>query len=240
MSAIITAQNLGFKREGNIILDDVSFSITAGEYIGLIGPNGAGKSSLIKLMLGFHKPTSGSLWIDLGIKIGYVPQNYVLSTVVPISVAEVLMMSGIRHSESMIEQLEKVGLEANFLTKNFHQLSGGQQQRVIIARALCSEPDLLVFDEPLNGVDYETKLSIYDLLFSLNESRKLTILFVSHEVDHIVGQCHHVLCLNRTMHTGCDPMDFAKGIITDCPVLDNVSQTLPVHHHQDKDPSCCS
>ena len=230
---MIKAKNLGFQREGNVILDDVSFSIGAGEYVGLIGPNGAGKSSLIKLILGFHKPTSGYLNLESGVKTGYVPQNYNLSPVVPISVREVLVMSGIKDLQILEQNLEKVGLNNDFLSKNFHKLSGGQQQRVIIARALCSQPDLLVFDEPLNGVDYQTKLSIYDLLLDLNKKKNLTILFVSHEVDHIVGHCDHVLCLNRTMHTGCHPLDFAKGIITDCPVLelDAIPQTVPVHHH---------
>ena len=169
--------------------------------------------------------------------IGYVPQSYLLSPVVPIAVHEVMLMSGIKDKQQMQKNLQNVGLSPDFLKKNFHQLSGGQQQRVIIARALCSDPDLLVFDEPLNGVDYETKLSIYDLLLDLNKQKQLTILFVSHEVDHIVGHCDHILCLNETMHTGCHPIDFAKGIITDCPVLDNVSETLPIHHHHDSSAS---
>ena len=228
---MIRSEKLGLVRDGNVILDDVSFSISKGEYVGLIGPNGAGKSSLIKLILGFFKPTTGSLTIKPKIQFGYVPQNFSLSSVVPISVKEVLMMSGVKNQDQFMLKLEGVGLDQHFLTKNFHQLSGGQQQRVIIARALCSDPDLIVFDEPLNGIDYETKLSIYDLLFNLNKTKKLTILFVSHEVDQIIAHCDHILCLNRTMHTGCHPLDFAKGIITDCPVLDNVSQTLPVHHH---------
>jgi len=233
---MITAQNLSLQKKGNVILDDVSFSIDEGEYIGLIGPNGAGKSSLIKIILGFYKQTSGTLKIDPQTKIGYVPQDYALSQVVPISVREVLMMSGVKDTHQLQQYLEKVGLSADFLAKSFHQLSGGQQQRVIIARALCpqkdgSEPNLLVFDEPLNGVDYKTKLSIYELLLKLNQTKKLTILFVSHEVDHIMGHCHHILCLNQTMHTGCEPLDFAKGIITDCPVLDNVSKTVLIHHN---------
>jgi len=239
LSVIIEANSVGLQRERNVILDDVSFSIENGEYVGLIGPNGAGKSSLIKLILGFYKPSSGALKIAPNVQIGYVPQLYSLSNVVPISVEEVLLMAGGKTDKSLnylTAQLEQVGLNSDFLTKNFHQLSGGQQQRVIIARALCSEPNMLVFDEPLNGVDYKTKLSIYDLLLTLNKSQKLTILFVSHEVDHIVGHCDHVLCLNQTMHTGCHPLDFAKGIITDCPVLDldNVPQTVPVHHHHDQ------
>jgi len=90
---MIEAKNVGLEIEGNVILDDVSFSIAEGEYVGLIGPNGAGKSSLIKLILGLHKSTSGSLSLDANTSIGYVPQNYSLSPVVPISVEEVLTMS---------------------------------------------------------------------------------------------------------------------------------------------------
>jgi len=237
---MIEAQHLGLELEGDVILDDVSFSIDKGEYVGLIGPNGAGKSSLIKVILGFHKPTSGSLKIDPSARIGYVPQSYNLSSVVPISVREVLQMSGVKDSAKLISQLKQISLGPEFLSKNFHLLSGGQQQRVIIARALCSDPDLLIFDEPLNGVDYETKLAIYELLADLNKSESLTILFVSHEVDHIIGHCHHVLCLNKTMHTGCHPLEFAKGKITDCPVLETIPHTVPVHHHHDNSDSTCS
>ncbi len=236
---MIKANKLGLKLNGNVILDDVSFSIKKGEYVGLIGPNGAGKTSLIKLILGFYKPSKGSLAIEPNIRIGYVPQSYTLSGVVPISVKEVLLMSGVSSEKIQLENLDKVGLAASLLRQNFHQLSGGQKQRVIIARALCSKPDLIVFDEPLNGVDFETKLKIYDLLSALNKTDKVTILFVSHEVDHIIDKCHHILCLNKTMHTGCHPLDFAKGKgATDCPVLSLAPQVVPVHHTHDNKSSC--
>ena len=235
---MITAEKLGLQMQKNVILDDVSFSIQKGEYVGLIGPNGAGKTSLIKTILGLYSPTSGTLNTEPGTTVGYVPQSYNISSIIPISVQEILTMSGAKDPQILSETLTKVGLEKNFLSKNFHDLSGGQQQRVIIARSLCQKPDLLIFDEPLNGVDYETKISIYELLSNLNKKNNITILFVSHEVGHIVSQCHHVLCLNKTMHTGCHPIEFAKGKITNCPVLNNVSQTVPIHHHHDSQCSC--
>ena len=233
---MIVAKNLGLQIEGNIILDDVSFSIKKGEYVGLIGPNGAGKTTLIKTLLGFYSPTSGSLRISPQIKIGYVPQSYVLSNVVPVSVEEVLKMSGIYQKEILIENLEKVGLNSEFLYKNFHQLSGGQKQRIIIARALCIKPDLIIFDEPLNGVDFKTKLKVYELLSDLNKISKVTILFISHEVDSIIDKCHHILCLDKTMHTGCHPLDFAKGKNTKCPVITMKPQVVPIHHHHNNNP----
>ena len=148
------------------------------------------------------------------------------------------MMSGVTQTKKHLKNLEKVGLFSSFLPQNFHQLSGGQKQRVIIARALCLQPDLIIFDEPLNGVDFETKIKIYELLSKLNKTEKVTILFVSHEVDHIINKCHHILCLNRTMHTGCHPLDFAKGNTNNCPVLSVTPQVVPVHHHHDKSSSC--
>lgn len=235
---IISGEDLTLLLEGNLILDKVSFEVKKGEYVGLIGPNGAGKTSLIKVILGFYKSTKGCLKKADGIKIGYVPQNYALSSVVPISVLEVLHMSGVRCKKRLVENLQKVGLEKSFFQKNFHQLSGGQKQRVIITRALCSDPELLIFDEPLNGVDFETKLKIYELLKELNQKENLTILFVSHEVEHIIGQCDRILCLNKTMHDGCHPLDFAKGNIPDCPVLDTRPPVVLVHHHHDKKSSC--
>ena len=237
---MIHAQKVGLQIEGKTILEDVSFSVKKGEYVGLIGPNGAGKTSLIKLLLGFWQPSSGDLQLEAEVKIGYVPQSYTLSSVVPISVAEVLKMSQATNKEWLVTNLEKVGLDETLLKKNFHSLSGGQKQRVIIARALCSQPNLIIFDEPLNGVDYETKLKIYDILAHLNKEEGVTILFVSHEVDHIIDKCHHILCLNKTMHTGCHPLDFAKGEVDQCPVLTTTPQVVPVHHHHDSKKSSCS
>ena len=235
---MIKAQHLGLQVEGTSILEDVSFAVKKGEYVGLIGPNGAGKTSLIKLLLGFWQPTAGTLALADEVRIGYVPQTYALSSVVPISVKEVLMMSGVYEADKLIKNLKKVGLTSEICDQNFHLLSGGQKQRVIIARALCQEPNLIIFDEPLNGVDFETKLKIYDILADLNKVEGVTILFVSHEVDHIIDKCHHVLCLNRTMHTGCHPMDFAKGKVTDCPIITTTPQVVPIHHHHDKNTKC--
>ena len=229
--SIISAENLSLSLEGKEVLKDVSFTIKAGEYVGLIGPNGAGKTSLIKVLLGIYKPTKGAVKVPPKSSIGYVPQSSVLSGVNSISVKEVLMMSGISQKSTLEHSLKRVGLSAEYAARNFHQLSGGQAQRVIIARALCTDPKVLIFDEPLNGVDFESKNKIYELLSTLNQNEKLTILFVSHEVDHIIQQCHHILCLNQTMHTGCHPMEFAAGKITDCSLFETLPKVIPVHHH---------
>ena len=230
---IIKAQNIGLKINQTIILDKVSFTIEQADFVGLIGPNGAGKTSLLKIILNIIKPTTGKIAIDPAVRIGYVPQQYLISPVVPISVGEVLLMSG-SPKDICHRQLQRVGLSDVFWQRNFHQLSGGQQQRVVIARALAQEPNVLIFDEPLNGVDHETKQSLYQLLEQLNTKDQMTILFVSHEVEHIVSNCHCVLCLDKTLHQGCHPIDFANGQYP-CQTCDscssNASQSLRVHHH---------
>lgn len=236
--SIISAENLNYTIENTVILDSVSFEIKKGDYIGLLGPNGAGKTTLLKLILGFIRPTSGKLKISREIKFGYVPQKNSLSQVVPISVKEVLSMSGNSDEQKFAESLKKVGLYPEFLAKNFHNLSGGQAQRVIIARALCLDPNFLIFDEPLTGVDFETKLKIYELLSQLNKTEGLTILFVSHDIDHIVSKCHNILCLNKTIHTGCHPVDFAKGKNIPCQTLATNPQITPIHHHHNHKPKC--
>lgn len=240
MSKFIEVAHLNVQIGKSEILQDISFSLWEGDYVGLIGPNGAGKTTLIKTIMGANKQYTGSISIDTSVRIGYVPQSFLLSHVAPISVREVLNMSR-KTSISLEEVLGKVGLDVSFLGRNFHELSGWQKQRVIIARALATDPNMLIFDEPLTGVDYETKIKMYALFECLNKEEGMTILFVSHEIDQIINSCHHVLCLNKTMHTGCHPLDFARWQIDDCPVLHTGAHVVPVHHHHHShnQDTCC-
>ncbi len=238
-SPLLAVTNLAVNFGETKALVDVSFTIKKGEYVGLIGPNGAGKSTLLKTILRTISPQSGTIIAPPRAKIGYVPQQFLLRTPVAISVAEVLQMGFARigfwqsraEKEVMAEALAAVGFETDFLSKNYQTLSGGQKQRVIIARALLNNPDLLLFDEPLSGVDYATKLRIYDLLADLNQKKGITILFVSHEVDAVVSKCQRILCLDKTLHDGCHPIHFAKGEHVICQVPPLSEKLTPIHHH---------
>lgn len=242
--SIITAKNITVQFRNILALQDISFSIEKGEYIGLIGPNGAGKSTLLKTLAGIVSPTGGQVLVQKGIRFGYVPQQYFLNTRFSISVQEVIGMAESRsffrfagRKKYCIDALQKVGLGKDFLQKNFQTLSGGQKQRVIIARSLLDMPDVLLFDEPLSGVDFETKIQVYTLLEELNQQYGTTIVFVSHEIESIVAKCKRVLCLNRTLHEGCHPLEFARGRSANCPVQNqnhnhNPSSSIHlVHHH---------
>ncbi|HID92312.1 TPA: ATP-binding cassette domain-containing protein [Candidatus Gracilibacteria bacterium] len=227
--SIISLENIGIQFGKNTVLSGISFTVEKGEYIGLIGPNGAGKSTLLKIILGSIVPSAGVVKMKKNISFGYVPQDYFLTTPFSISVEEVILMASSTvffwktqyEKKRTVEVLKMVGLEEKFLKKNFQDLSGGQKQRVIIARSLFHNPDVLLFDEPLSGVDFATKLQIYELLADLNTQYSTTIIFVSHEIESVVSKCHRILCLNTTMQEGCHPMEFVQGqrIIT------------PIHHH---------
>lgn len=219
-----------------VVIDHVSFDVRKGEYIGLIGPNGAGKSTLLKILLGLEPYTSGTFHVADGLRIGYVPQQYVLPNHVPISVAEVVSMgiTGAKKSKNthgvIREMLYRVGLTDDILQKNFHILSGGQKQRVIIARAIVASPDILFCDEPLSGVDHASKKQIYDVLAQINKTYDMTIIFVSHEIESIIERSDRVLCLNRSLFQGCHPVDFAKndGV---CMPSSAYDARKPIHHH---------
>jgi len=224
-------------------LFDINLEIKAGSYIGLVGPNGAGKSTLLKTILGLTPTSQGEVKYKKGLNMSYVPQKIGVDQTSNISVKEVLLM-GVKCSfwhricgecnKRMLDALELVKLSENkILEKNFNQLSGGQQQRVLIARSLISKPDLILFDEPLSGVDMSSKIKIYELLSELNKNTGVTILFVSHEVESVVRSCKEILCLDRTIHTGCHPVDFILGKTntkSDCCNI-NDSSTVSIHHH---------
>lgn len=168
-----------------------------GEFIGLIGPNGAGKTTLLRAVLGLSKPTAGSITKAPGSRIGYIPQRSAMhDSHIPISVLEVVML-GTRSRETAMQSLHSVGM-ADASHKLYTQLSGGQQQRVAIAKALASNPDILVLDEPTTGIDEHSQSEFYGILQTLQQ-RGLTIIMVSHDVDAVLRLVTRVICLNRTV-----------------------------------------
>lgn len=231
-------ENLNLSLDNNIILEDINLSIKAGEYVGLIGPNGAGKSSLLKCILGLKQFDTGKITTGAGVKFAYVPQHFLGESGFALSVYEVIRM-GLNKDilfdtrnkrRKILDALLKVDLKESILNENFLNLSGGQKQRVVIARALVSEPNFLIFDEAFSNIDMNSKILIYDLLAHINQSDNTTILFVSHEVDTIIQKCKRVLCLNKHLHEGCHPIKFMEGkIVENSKLKDNLS--LISHHH---------
>lgn len=232
----ITATHVTKIAGDTMILSDVSFHVAAGSYVGIIGPNGAGKTTLLKILLGLDTPTRGTVTIAPGVRVGYVPQHCTLPPHVPISVQEVVMMGVSRGKrDAVTTALRDVGLPATLCRHNFHTLSGGQKQRVLIARAVAAMPDILCVDEPLSGVDHASRERISDFLATLNASYGTTIIFISHDIARITQNADTVLCLDKTLHTGCHPMTFATQGTVSCPKDDGATSPCaactPVHHH---------
>lgn len=210
-SPIIQVKDVEFAYEKVHILHQVSFEITRGEFVGIFGPNGGGKTTLLKLLMGFLKPNKGKILVfdespQLSLsKIGYVPQLKGFDKKFPISVLEVVLMGALSKARwwgsfpSEEKERAKASLERVGLLSKCHQpfgtLSGGEAQRTLIARALTSEPELLLLDEPTASIDYEAEQKIYALLEELK--KEITILMVTHDLQALVGKVDKMICVNR-------------------------------------------
>jgi len=216
---LIRLDNISYQYEQTKALTDINLTIKEGDFLAIIGPNGSGKSTLLKIILGLLKPTKGEVLLfgkpanqfKEKERIGYVSQkSNAFNTGFPATVEEVVRSGlvkkiGLFHRYPKNVQIEvrqalkSVGME-NFAQQNIGDLSGGQQQRVFIARALISNPKVLILDEPTVGVDSKNVRSFYLMLSHLNREHKITIVLVTHDVDAISKSISHVACLNRTIH----------------------------------------
>lgn len=202
----LEVKNLKVKLGENEVIKGISFSLEEGTITALIGPNGAGKSVLLKTILGLY-PYSGEIKIferhhlkmlDL---IGYLPQHYSPETILPLTVEEFIEKSVLKEEkvkEKITEILKELDIYEikNKLIKN---LSGGQFQRVLFARALINQPKLLLLDEPVSETDIVGQKEFYEIIRSLNQKQKTTILIVSHEITIVHTFAQRVLCLNRSL-----------------------------------------
>lgn len=227
VETLLELRNVYTEIEGNIILENISFAIKKGEYIGIIGPNGGGKSMLLKTILGLVPLNSGEILFRGEAStnhsrkhIGYIPQRASLGdTFFPVTAKEVVAtgLAAIhgwgflskKHWGKVEEILQLTG-SSELAEKSFKDLSGGQKQRILIARALVSDPEILLLDEPLSAIDEPSQEHLYHMLSALNRENKLTILIVSHDISAVSTEVMRVLCLNRTLHENCHIADFMK------------------------------
>jgi len=186
-------------RAGMRVLEDVSLSVRPGEFVAIAGPNGGGKTTLLRLVLGLERPSAGTVHVDPGARVGYLPQRTRLVGEAPVTVREVVSTGRLARAgiwgplraadrKAVAHAIERVGL-ADRADAPLRTLSGGMQQRALIAKALASEPTLLALDEPTTGVDAASQESLAGLLDELHRELGVTILYVSHEfgaVEHVV------------------------------------------------------
>lgn len=202
-------------------LDDVSFTVNEGDFLGIIGPNGAGKSTLFASMLGLNTKYKGSIkFFGTDIKksknylkqIGYVPQKPIFEKNFPATVIDVVRM-GLR-KESNANRIDQI-LQQLWIhelgNRRIGELSGGQQQRVFIAKALVNNPKLLILDEPVAGIDQQSIELFYSILKELNSKQRITIIWSSHDLDAVNKLANHVACLNRTLFFHGESDDFFEN-----------------------------
>lgn len=195
---ILKVKNLNVELGGEEIIKNLSFEVKKGEIFTVLGPNGAGKTVLLKTILGFL-PYQGEIIWQKKIRIGYLPQGLSPLKVrdLPVSVREFFKLKGILE-EKTLEFLKLVGIKNNlFLKKRIGDLSSGQFQRMLIAWALVSKPDVLLFDEPMAGIDVSGEKTIYSLLHQFRKDKNLTIFLITHDLNVVYKYSDNVLCLRK-------------------------------------------
>ncbi len=209
MLKIVEIDHLTVKYPDVKALDEVSFSVNKGDFLGIIGPNGAGKSTLFASMLGLNTKYEGSIKFfgqdirkskDYLKQIGYVPQKPIFEKNFPATVKDIVHMS--LRDESNKNKIDEI-LQQLWIhelgNRRIGELSGGQQQRVFIAKALVNDPQILILDEPVTGIDQQSIELFYSILRELNSKQKITIIWSSHDLDAVNQLANHVACLNRTL-----------------------------------------
>jgi zinc transport system ATP-binding protein len=212
--AIIEIRDLDFEYNGETVLKDVSATIRQKDFVAIIGPNGGGKTTLLKLILGLLKPARGTILVDgknpqeASSCIGYVPQDVHINRSFPITVIDVVLMGKLDPTQRLsrrsatnrrdaLEALDRLGM-ADHADKKIGMLSGGQRQRVFIARALATQPKLLLLDEPTASIDTKGQADFYRLLREINQD--ITVLVVSHDLLVISRYVKSVACVNKHLH----------------------------------------
>jgi|TARA_R110001592_G_scaffold19231_9_gene79070 zinc transport system ATP-binding protein len=197
---LLELTHVSLRLQGNTILENVSLTVRRGEIVTLIGPNGAGKTSLVRVVLGLLKADSGSVVREPRLRIGYMPQKLQVDASLPLTVLRFLLLSpGSSHGQALTA-LEDVAA-AHLSDRPLQQVSGGELQRVLLARALLRKPDLLVLDEPVQGVDVNGQVELYQLINTLRDRYGCGVLMVSHDLHLVMATTNTVVCINR--HVCC-------------------------------------
>jgi zinc transport system ATP-binding protein len=209
MSKVVEIEHLTIQYPDVKAIDDVSFTINQGDFLGIIGPNGAGKSTLFAAMLGLNTKYKGTIkFFGTDIRksksylkeIGYVPQKPIFEKNFPVTVTDVVRMGLQKESdENKIDEILQQLWIHELRERRIGELSGGQQQRVFIAKALVNNPKILILDEPVTGIDQQSIDLFYSILRELNSKQKITIIWSSHDLDAVNKLANHVACLNRTL-----------------------------------------
>lgn len=194
-ATLIEARGIGVSRSGKWLIRGVDLSVRRGEIVSLIGPNGSGKSTTAKSLLGLMDVDEGTVHRDAGLTIGYVPQRLTIDGSLPLTVRRLMCLTSHHEAAEIDAALAETGM-LGLAEAEVQSLSGGEFQRALIARALVRKPDLLVLDEPVQGVDFSGEIALYELISDLRDRLACGVLLISHDLHIVMGKTDTVVCLN--------------------------------------------
>ena len=230
-NSLIKLNNCGVKRNNKWLVRGVSLNVNKGQIVTLIGPNGSGKSTTAKMALGILKPDEGSNTISQNIKISYVPQKISIDWSLPLRVIDFMNITEKFAKNEIEEALSMTGIK-KLIFRDVKNLSGGEFQRLLMARAIAKNPDFLVLDEPVQGVDYPGEIALYKIIQEIVKNLNCGILLISHNLHVVMSQTDHVICLNG--HVCCSGAP--KSIVKEPEYIklfgDNMDPTLAFYQHE--------
>ena len=227
---LVKLNNAGIKQNNKWLVEGVTLTVEKGKIITLIGPNGSGKSTTAKIALGIYKNIEGSVEKYTN-KVGYVPQKISIDWTLPLRVYDFMLLTENIKDEAIDEALTLTGV-IHLKNENLGNLSGGEGQRVLIARAISKKPELVVLDEPVQGVDYTGEIALYELIKKISDSLNCGILLISHDLHTVMTATDHVVCLNGHVCCSGTPIDVAKNNAYKTLFGEQASQILSIYEHK--------
>jgi len=209
LDSLVKLDNAGVKISSKWLVRGVSFEVLKGQIVTLIGPNGSGKTTTAKMVLNILNANEGSIQINTK-KLAYVPQKVNIDWTLPLRVIDFMNITGEISKSLILDNLKLTGVE-NLIYSDIKNLSGGEFQRVLIARAIAKKPELLVLDEPVQGVDFNGEIALYNLIKNISDTLNCGILLISHDIHFVMSSTDHVICLNGHVCCSGTPSYVAKN-----------------------------
>ena len=227
---LVKVSDAGLYKNGKWLVKGVNLNITKGKIVTLIGPNGSGKTTTAKIALGLYKNIEGTVE-RLTNKISYVPQKVSIDWTLPVRVIDFMVLTQDLQDQEINDALNLTGVE-HLKNNNLRELSGGEFQRVLLARAIAKKPDLLVLDEPVQGVDFTGEVELYALIKKISETLKCGILLISHDLHVVMSATDYVVCLNGHVCCSGTPVAVAQNKEYKELFGEKSSQLLSLYEHQ--------
>ena len=229
-NTLVKLKNAGYQQNNKWLVKGVSLGVEKGKIVTLIGPNGSGKSTTAKIALGIYKKIEGEVEKYTN-KVGYVPQKVSIDWTLPLRVNDFMVLTENLKDDAINEALSLTGVE-HLKNKNLGNLSGGEFQRVLLARAISKKPELLVLDEPVQGVDFTGEIALYELIKKISDELNCGILLISHDLHTVMSATDHVVCLNGHVCCSGSPIDVARNNEYKALFGEQASQILTRYEHK--------